>query len=118
MTEPATTIWHNPNCSTSRKVLARLREAGHEVRVVEYLQHPPGREAITDVLRLANLRPRDLLRRKQAEVKTLGLDTPGVEEAAILQAMIDHPVLIERPVVMTARGVRLCRPPERVEEII
>jgi len=118
MTEAATTIWHNPNCSTSRKVLARLREAGHEVRVVEYLKHPPGRDAITDVLRLANLRPSDLLRRKQAEVKTLGLDAPEVEEQTILQAMVDHPVLIERPVVMTPRGVRLCRPPERVEEII
>ncbi len=118
MTEPTTTIWHNPNCSTSRKVLARLREAGHEVRVVEYLKYPPSREAIADVLRLANLRPSDLLRRKQAEVKTLGLDAADVEEQTILQAMVDHPVLIERPVVMTPRGVRLCRPPERVEEII
>ncbi len=118
MTNTTTTIWHNPNCSTSRKVLARLREAGHEVRVVEYLKTPPDRDAITDVLRLANLRPRDLLRRKQAEVKTLGLDAPDIEESVLLQAMIDNPVLIERPVVITARGVRLCRPAELVEEII
>ncbi|BBK31604.1 arsenate reductase [Stella humosa] len=112
------TIYHNPACSTSRKVLAALREAGVEPKVVEYLKTPPDRKTLADLITRAGLTPRTAMRTKGALWQELGLDRPGTTDDAILDAMQAHPVLIERPIVATAKGVRLCRPPEKLAEIL
>lgn len=109
------TIWHNPKCGTSRKTLAILEETpGVEVEVVEYLKTPPSREKLAALYRQAGLTPREGLRTKQEEAKPL-LEASG---DAILDAMVANPILIERPIVETDKGVRLCRPQERVREIL
>lgn len=109
------TIWHNPNCGTSRKTLAILRETpGVEVEIIEYLKHPPTRAKLTSLYRAAGIKPRDGLRTKQDEAKPL-LDA---SDDAILDAMVANPILIERPLVETEKGVRLCRPQEKVGEIL
>jgi arsenate reductase len=109
------TIWHNPNCGTSRKTLAILEETpGVEVEVVQYLKTPPSRDRLTALYRAAGMTPREGLRTKQDEAKAL-LDA---SDDAILDAMMANPVLIERPLVETAKGVRLCRPQEKVREIL
>jgi arsenate reductase (glutaredoxin) len=112
------TIWHNPNCSTSRKVLAELRARGVEPKVVLYAEQPPSEREIKAVLRAAGLSARDLLRRKGSLHDELGLDNPKVSDAALIAAMHKHPLLIERPVVMTPKGARLCRPADRLDEIL
>jgi arsenate reductase (glutaredoxin) len=112
------TIWHNPACSTSRKVLDLIRAAGIEPTVVEYLKAPPSAADIRAVLKETGLAPRDLVRRRGTPYEDLGLDDPAVADAALVAAMAAHPILIERPVVRTARGSRLCRPPERLHEIL
>jgi len=112
------TIYHNPRCGTSRNTLAAIRDAGHEPRVVEYLNAPPSREELQGMLAAAGLAPRQALRAKESLVAELGLDAPDVTDAALLDAMLAHPVLIERPFVVTPKGVRLCRPFERVREIL
>lgn len=112
------TIYHNPACSTSRKVLAAIREAGVEPRVVEYLKTPPDRATLADLVARAGLTPRQALRTKGELWRQLGLDDPAVGDDAILDAMAANPPLIERPIVVTDRGVRLCRPPERLAEIV
>ena len=112
------TIYHNPRCGTSRNTLAAIREAGHEPQVVEYLANPPGREQLARLIADAGLQPRDAVRRKEALYAELGLDRPEVTDAALLDAMAAHPVLIERPFVVTPKGVRLCRPFERVREVL
>ena len=112
------TIYHNPRCGTSRNTLAAIREAGHEPRVVEYLATPPTRAELRAMLAAAGLTPRAALRSKEALVRELGLDAPGVSGEAVLDAMLAHPVLIERPFVVTPKGVRLCRPVERVRDIL
>lgn len=111
-------IFHNPACSVSRNTLALLRGHGIEPRVVEYLREPYSREQLLALLREAGLAPGDALRRKGELYLELGLDDPALGEQALLEAMLRHPVLIERPFVQTALGVRLCRPPERVLEIL
>lgn len=109
------TIWHNPKCGTSRKTLAILEETpGVEVEVVEYLKTPPSREKLAALYRQAGLTPREGLRTKQEEAKPL-VEASG---DAILDAMVANPILIERPIVETDKGVRLCRPQERVREIL
>ena len=113
-----TTIWHNPNCSTSRKVLAEIRARGIEPTVVHYVDNPPSESAIKAVLRGAGLTARDLLRRKGTPYEELGLDNPKLSDAALITAMHKHPILIERPVVIAAKGTRLCRPAERLNEIL
>ena len=110
------TILHNPNCGTSRKTLERLRESGAELSIVEYLKHPPSREELRRLYDRAGITPREGLRMKEAEARTL-VDADAGDDA-ILAAMVANPVLIERPLVETDKGVRLCRPQEKVEEIL
>ncbi len=112
------TIWHNPKCSTSRKVLDEIRARGIEPKIVHYLETPPSEREITSALRAAGLSARALLRRKGTLYEELGLDDPKLSDAELVAAMHEHPVLIERPMVSTPRGTRLCRPPERLDEIL
>jgi arsenate reductase len=114
----AVTIWHNPKCGTSRKVLEMIRAKGIEPEIIEYLVTPPSGTEIKAVLREAGLEPRGLLRRKGTPYDDLGLDDPKLSAAALVAAMAKHPLLIERPVVRTAKGTRLCRPAERLAEIL
>lgn len=112
------TIYHNARCGTSRNTLAAIRDAGHAPTVVDYLAAPPTREALARMIAAAGLAVRDAIRSKEALYRELGLDAPGVDDAALLDAMVAHPVLINRPFVQTPKGVRLCRPFERVREIL
>lgn len=118
-TKPTETIiYHNPGCSTSRKVLGMLREAGIEPRIIEYLKTPPSRTELRDLLRRMDMAPRALLRRRGTPYDSLGLDDPAKSDDALIDAMLTHPILIERPIVVGPRGVRLCRPAERVYEVL
>lgn len=111
------TIWHNPNCGTSRKTLARLQEEpGIELTVVEYLKHPPSRDKLAQLYRDAGIRPQDGLRLRGTDAEERGL--PNADADTALDAMAADSKLIERPLVETEKGVRLCRPQERVEEIL
>ena len=112
------TIWHNPLCGTSRKTLDILRDAGAEVRVVEYLKSPPSRHELERLYLKAGMRPRDGLRAKEALADELGLRREDATDAEVLDAMARHPILINRPLVETDKGVRLCRPQEIVREIL
>ncbi len=112
------TIWHNPKCGTSRKVLAMIRAKGIEPTVVDYVNHPPSVAAIKSALKEMGAKPRDLLRRRGTPYDELGLDDDTLGDAAVIAAMHAHPILIERPVVRTPKGTRLCRPPERLEDIL
>ena len=114
----AVTIWHNPDCGTSRNTLAMIRAAGIEPTVVEYLSTPPSREQLAKAIADAGLIVREAAREKGAPFAELGLDDPSVTDDSILDAMVEHPILINRPFVFTARGVRLCRPSEVVLEIL
>lgn len=114
----AVTIWHNPKCATSRKVLASIRAKGIEPTVVEYLKEPPSAAEIRAVLREMGMRPRELLRRRGTPYDELKLDNPKWTDSQLIAAMAKHPILIERPVVRTGKGTRLGRPPERVKEIL
>jgi arsenate reductase (glutaredoxin) len=111
------TIYHNPSCTTSRKVLAAIRAGGTEPRVVEYLKAPPSRVELQSLLERMGMAPRALLRRRGTPYEELGLDDPEKSDAALIEAMLAHPILIERPIVVTERGVRLCRPVEKLAEI-
>ena len=111
-------IYHNPKCSTSRNVLAMLQERGVEPEIVEYLKTPPSREALKGLLKKAGLKPRDILRRSGTPYDELGLDDQSLTDDAILDAIGEHPILIQRPIVATQKGVVLCRPKERVYEVI
>jgi arsenate reductase (glutaredoxin) len=112
------TIYHNPRCSNSRNALALLREAGKEPVVVDYLANPPSREQLRDMVAKAGLSVRDAMRSKEAVYGELGLADPALSDEALLDAMVAHPVLINRPFVVTPKGVRLCRPPELVKELL
>lgn len=112
------TIYHNPRCGTSRNTLAAIREAGHEPQVVDYLANPPTRARLAEMIAAAGLSVREAIRSKEALYKERGLDQPAVDDAALLDAMLAHPILINRPFVVTPKGVRLCRPVERVQEIL
>lgn len=112
------TIYHNPACGTSRNVLAAIRDSGVEPRVVEYLKTPPSRAELKALLKRAGLTPRDILRRRGTPYEELGLDDPTLTDDQLLDAIERHPILIERPIVATARGVRLCRPKEKLAEIL
>lgn len=113
-----TTIYHNPRCSNSRNALALLRENGIEPRVIDYLATPPGRAELRDMIARAGLAVREAMRPKEAVYSELGLDDRSLSDEAVLDAMLAHPVLLNRPFVVTPKGVRLCRPPELVREII
>jgi len=111
-------IWHNPSCGTSRKVLERIRAEGVEPKIIEYVKAPPSVAAIKAVLKEAGLKPRELLRKRGTPYDELGLDDPKLSDTQLVAAMHEHPILIERPVVQTEKGTRLCRPPERLNEIL
>ena len=112
------TIYHNPACGTSRNTLAMIRNAGIEPEVIEYLKTPPARATLEDLLQRAGLSARQLLREKGTPFAELGLADPALSEAALIDAMMAHPVLINRPLVATPLGVRLCRPSELVLDLL
>ena len=114
----AITIYHNPKCSTSRNVLAMIRAAGREPAIVEYVKTPPSREKLAELLREIGISARDLLRKKEALYAELKLDDPKWSEHDLVGFMADHPILIERPIVVSDKGARLCRPKEKVLEVI
>ena len=111
-------IYHNPRCSKSRETLALLRDRGIEPQVIEYLKTPPDRATLEKLLKMLKLEPRDLMRRKEKEYKALGLDDANLDRDALIQAMVDHPKLIERPIVVHNRKAALGRPPVQVLEIL
>jgi arsenate reductase len=113
-----TTIYHNPACGTSRNTLALLREHGDEPQIVEYLKTPPSRETLQALLAQLGVPVRAVLRRKGTPYDELGLDDPAWSAAQLIDFIVQHPILLERPIVVTPRGARLCRPAERVLEIL
>ena len=112
------TIYHNPACGTSRKTLEILHNEGADVTVVEYLKAPPGREELKRLYDRAGISPRDGLRAKEPLAAELGLNREDVTDDEILDAMMEHPILIQRPLVVTEKGVRLCRPQEEVRQLL
>lgn len=112
------TIWHNPKCTTSCKVLAEIRARGIEPDVIEYLKNPPTAGEIKAALKDMGMKPRDLLRRRGTPYDDLGLGEATWTDSELIDAMVRHPILIERPVVRTRKGARLCRPPDRLKEIL
>jgi arsenate reductase len=114
----AVTIYHNPACGTSRNTLALIRNAGVEPTVIEYLKNPPDRATLKDLLTRMGMRPRELLREKGAPYAELALGAGHWTEEQLIDQMLAHPMLINRPIVVTPWGVRLCRPSESVLEIL
>ena len=113
------TMWHNPRCSKSRQTLALLQEKGIEPRIVKYLETPPTAQELKEVIRMLGLSSaRDLMRRKEKEYRELGLDDPAKTEDELITAMVEHPRLIERPVVIKDGKAALGRPPEQVLDIL
>jgi len=112
------TIYHNPGCGTSRNTLAMIRNSGAEPRVIEYLKTPPSRAELTDLIARMAITPRQLLREKGTPYHELGLADPKWTDAQLLDFMMDHPILINRPIVATPVGVKLCRPSEVVLDIL
>ncbi|NML60912.1 arsenate reductase (glutaredoxin) [Massilia sp. RP-1-19] len=112
------TIYHNPLCGTSRNTLAMIRNAGIEPEVVDYLSATPSRDALAAMIAQAGLTVREAIRSKESVFAELGLDNPALGDDALLDAMVAHPILINRPFVVTPAGARLCRPSEAVLEIL
>jgi arsenate reductase len=112
------TIYHNPKCSTSKQVLKMIEAAGHKAEIVEYLKAGWTKPQLSQLFAAAGLTPRQALRTKAKEAEELGLNDPKVSDAKILDAMIKHPVLVERPIVVTPKGTRLCRPKETVRDVL
>lgn len=112
------TIYHNPNCGTSRNTLAMIRASGVEPQVVEYLTTPPTRAELISLMARMGVGPRDVLRENGTPYAELGLGEPSLSDDALIDAMIAHPILINRPIVATPKGVRLCRPSEVVLDIL
>lgn len=108
------TIYHNPACGTSRNTLAMIRASGVEPEVIEYLKNPPGRERLLELIAAMGVSARDILREKGTPYLELGLNDLSLPQEALIDAMTQHPILINRPIVVTAKGVRLCRPSELV----
>ena len=115
---PDITIFHNNRCSNSRGALALLRERGIEPNIVDYIATPLTAPELAELVEHLSVPVRDLLRSKEAEYKTLGLDQAGVSDAQIYTAVAAHPVLLNRPIVVTPKGAALCRPPEKVLELL
>ena len=118
MNPSATTIFHNPACGTSRRTLALIREQGIEPTIVEYLQTPLGRARLVELIAAMGVPVRSVLRRTEAVYDALQLDGPHWSDAQLIDFMVAHPILMNRPIVESTRGVRLCRPPETVLEIL
>ena len=112
------TIYHNPACGTSRNTLAMIRASGAEPEVIDYLTQTPSRAKLLELLAAMGITARDLLRAKEPIVRELGLDDPGKTDDELIDAMLGHPVLINRPIVVTPNGARLCRPSEAVLDIL
>ncbi len=111
-------IYHNPNCGTSRNTLAMLRHVGIDPEVIEYLIHPPSRARLIELIEAVGLGVRDAIRQKGTPYDALGLGNPALDDNVLLDAMLAHPILINRPFVQTPLGTRLCRPSEVVLEIL
>jgi arsenate reductase (glutaredoxin) len=112
------TIYHNPACGTSRNVLALIQEAGIEPHVIEYLKTPPDRRTLESLLTRSGLKPRELLREKGTPYAELGLADESLSDSQLIDAMLSHPILINRPIVVTPKGVKLCRPAQTVLAIL
>ena len=112
------TIYHNPVCGTSRNTLAMIRASGVEPKVIEYLKTPPDRERLLELINLMGCTARDILREKGTPYLDLGLNDLSLSDEALIDAMMQHPVLINRPIVVTSKGVKLCRPSELVLSIL
>lgn len=111
-------IYHNPDCGTSRNTLAMIRNAGIEPHVIEYLKTPPSRAMLTQLITRMGIVPRALLREKGTPYADLGLGDPALTDNALLDAMMAHPILINRPIVVSPKGVKLCRPSEDVLDLL
>jgi arsenate reductase len=112
------TIYHNPNCGTSRNTLAMIRQSGEEPAVIEYLKHPPGRAKLVELIAAMGIPARALLREKGTPYTELGLADPKWSEDELIDFMVAHPILMNRPIVVTAKGTRLCRPSECVLDLL
>lgn len=115
---PSITIYHNPQCGTSRNVLALIRNAGIEPQVIDYLKTPPSRDKLIELVAQLKMPVREVLRRKGTPYDELQLDNPGLSDDALFDAMVAHPILMNRPIVVTQLGARLCRPSEAVLDIL
>ncbi|MCO5071286.1 MAG: arsenate reductase (glutaredoxin) [Rhizobiaceae bacterium] len=111
-------IYHNPDCGTSRNTLAMIRNAGIEPHVINYLKNPPSREMLTQLIARMGITVRELLREKGTPYAELGLDDPALSDGQLLDAVMSHPILINRPIVVSPKGVRLCRPSEEVIDLL
>ncbi|MGD9472596.1 MAG: arsenate reductase (glutaredoxin) [Novosphingobium sp.] len=111
-------IYYNPECGTSRNTLGMIRNAGIEPHVIEYLKTPPSQAMLQSLIARMDMPVRSVLREKGTPFADLGLDNPGLDDAALIDAMMEHPILINRPIVVSPLGVRLCRPSETVLEIL
>lgn len=111
-------IFHNPRCSKSRQTLSLLQEHEIQPHIIEYLKTPPSKEELEEILRLLDLEPRDLMRKKEKEYKAAGLDNPDLDREALIQGMVDNPKLIERPIVIKGNKAVIGRPPEKVLELV
>lgn len=118
MTDFPVTIFHNPACGTSRNTLALIEAAGHQPTVIEYLKAGWTRELLADLLAAAGASPRDILRERGTPAAELGLLEPSATDEQILAAMVEHPILVNRPIVRTPKGARLCRPAEQVLDLL
>lgn len=112
------TVYHNPACGTSRNVMAMIRASGEEPVIIEYLKSPPSREMLVALLAAMGSQPRSILREKGTPYAELGLGDPALSDDDLLDAMIAHPILINRPIVVASKGTRLCRPSERVLDLL
>lgn len=112
------TIYHNPSCGTSRNTLAMIRASGEEPEIIEYLKAPPSRQRLVELLTLLGMKPRELLRKKGTPYAELGLDDPKWSDDEIIDFMMAHPILIERPIVITEKGAALTRPSETVLDLL
>ena len=112
------TIFHNPACATSRNTLAMIRQSGEEPVVIEYLKDPPSRERLVELLRAMGISARELLRQKGTPYDALGLSDPKWTEEELIGFMLEHPILINRPIVETPKGTRLCRPSQGMLDIL
>ena len=112
------TIYHNPQCGTSRNTLAMIRQSGEEPEIIEYLKTPPSRERLKELVALMGISPRALLREKGTPYAELGLGDTTLPDEALYDAMIEHPILINRPIVVGPKGARLCRPSELVLDLL
>lgn len=111
-------IYHNPKCGTSRNTLAMIKQSGEDPEIIEYLNTPPSREELVELIKQSGLGVRDVLRKKGTPYEELGLDDDSLSDDQLIDHMMAHPILMNRPIVVTSKGVRLCRPSEVVLEIL